>query len=109
MDLNDEKTTALLASLWNRNRPVIEERINVLERAASSASANALDVDQREEAADVAHKLAGSLGMYGYELGTRIARQLELLLDYATPDAAQLQVLIVQLRQALAQPDPASN
>lgn len=108
-DLQDEKTTALLASLWIRNRPVIEERLVVLERAAASASSNTLDVDQREEAADVAHKLAGSLGMYGYDLGTRIARQLELILDYATPDAGQLRALIVQLRQSLTFADPAAN
>lgn len=109
MDLNDEKTAALLASLWNRNRPLIEERLDTLDRAAASAAAKTLDVDQREEAADVAHKLAGSLGMYGYDLGTRLARQLELLLDYASPDPVLLRALIVQLRQSLTFSDTASN
>lgn len=107
MDLHDEKTAALLASLWSRNRPLIEERLDILDRAAASAAAKTLDVDEREAAADVAHKLAGSLGMYGYDLGTRLARQLELLLDYPTPDPVQLRTLIVQLRQSLIYPETA--
>ena len=97
-----DKTDALLAALWLRNRPLVDERLAVLERAALAAAAFALAEEQREEAADVAHKLAGSLGMYGYDLGTKIARQLELLLDYPTPDPARLRALTVELRQSLA-------
>src|SRR5438270_1511130 len=95
------KTSALLSSLWLRIRPVIDERLEVIERAASAAAQGTLDVDTREEAADVAHKLAGSLGMYGYDLGTRLARQLELQLDYSNPDPAQLCQLTNQLRHSL--------
>lgn len=98
---NQEKTAALLASLWLRNRPLVEERLAMLDRAASFAAAGALGEELREEAADSAHKLAGSLGMYGYDDGTRLARQLELLLDYPTPDPAQLRALATQLRQTI--------
>jgi len=96
-----EKTASLLASLWLRNRPLIEERLDTLDRAASSAASGTLVEELREEAADTAHKLAGSLGMYGYDHGTRIARQLELLLDYPTPDPTQIKTLTTQLRQTL--------
>lgn len=99
--LADVKTSALLSSLWLRIRPIIDERLEVIERAAAAASSGTLDVDTREEAADVAHKLAGSLGMYGYDSGTRLARQLELLLDYSNPDPAQLKQLSMALRQSL--------
>jgi HPt (histidine-containing phosphotransfer) domain-containing protein len=98
---NQEKTAALLASLWLRNRPLVEERLATLDRAASHAAAGELEEDLREEAADTAHKLAGSLGMYGYDDGTRLARQLELLLDYPTPDPAQIRTLANQLRQTI--------
>jgi len=98
---NQEKTAALLASLWLRNRPLVEERLATLDRAASCAAAGALEEELREEAADTAHKLAGSLGMYGYDEGTRLARQLELLLDYPTPDPAQIRALATQLRSSL--------
>jgi HPt (histidine-containing phosphotransfer) domain-containing protein len=96
-----EKTASLLASLWVRNRPLLEERLAMLERAASAASAGTLFEELREEAADTAHKLAGSLGMYGYDHGTRLARQLELLLDYRTPDPIQVRTLTTQLRHTI--------
>jgi HPt (histidine-containing phosphotransfer) domain-containing protein len=101
MDQTQEKTAAMLASLWLRNRPLIEERLAMLDRAASAAADGKLVEELREQAADTAHKLAGSLGMYGYDHGTRIARQLELLLDYPMPDAAQIRALSSQLRQTL--------
>ena len=96
-----EKTASLLASLWLRNRPLLEERLAMLEHAAACAAAGTLFEEVREEAADTAHKLAGSLGMYGYDHGTRLARQLELLLDYPTPDPTQIKVLAHQLRHTL--------
>ena len=98
------KTSTLLSSLWLRIRPVIEDRLQVIERAAAAAASGTLDVDTREEAADVAHKLAGSLGMYGFDLGTRLARQLELMLDYSTPDPGELHHVANQLRQSLTFP-----
>jgi HPt (histidine-containing phosphotransfer) domain-containing protein len=97
----DVKTSALLSSLWLRIRPIIEERLQVIERAAAAAATDSLDVETREQAADVAHKLAGSLGMYGYDSGTRLARQLELLLDYSKPDPDELHQLAVALRKSL--------
>jgi HPt (histidine-containing phosphotransfer) domain-containing protein len=97
----EDKTAALLAALWLRNRPVVEERMARLDQAIAAAAAGTLTVELREGAADVAHKLAGSLGMYGYEEGTRIAREIEILLDYRTPDEARLRVLAAELRRAI--------
>lgn len=93
-----EKTQALLADLWRRKRPVVEERLAVLERAAT---AQPLTEALRSEAHDVAHKLAGSLGMFGFEQGTRLARELELLLEEPTPDTVKLAELTMQLRELL--------
>jgi HPt (histidine-containing phosphotransfer) domain-containing protein len=96
-----DKTEALLAAMWLRIRPLVEERLETLDQAAEAATAGTLLEEQREAAANCAHKLAGSLGMYGYDEGTRIARQIELLLDYATPDAARLSELAAELRRAV--------
>jgi HPt (histidine-containing phosphotransfer) domain-containing protein len=97
-----DKTASLLAALWVRIRPLVEERLVTLDQAATAASAGALGDELRKEAAGSAHKLAGSLGMYGYDEGTRIARELELLLGGANPDAARLAALIVELRGAIS-------
>jgi len=99
---SDEKTASLLAEIWQRNRPLVEERLALLDRAAAAAAAGALNLEPRAEAGGAAHKLAGSLGMYGYDEGTRIARQIEvLLLGDATLDAARLGTLVAELRRAI--------
>ena len=97
----EEKTAALLAKLWVEIQPVLEERLAALDKAAAAAGAGTLAQDLREEAESSAHKLAGSLGMYGYDEGTRVARELEVLLESAKPDAARLSALIAELRAAV--------
>jgi HPt (histidine-containing phosphotransfer) domain-containing protein len=98
---SDEKTASLLAAIWQRNRALVEERLALLDRAASAAVAGALSDSLRQEAGGTAHKLAGSLGMYGYDEGTHIARQMEVLLGESAPDAARLGDLVVALRRAI--------
>ena len=97
----EDKTAALLATLWVKIRPLVEERLATLDKAAAAASAGTLAEDLRKEAASSAHKLAGSLGMYGYDEGTRVARELEVLLGNAKPDAARLGALVAELRAAV--------
>lgn len=96
-----EKTRELLSDLWQRNLPTVEARLAVLERASL---ADPLPEELRIDAMSVAHKLAGSLGMFGFPEGTRIARQLELALDVPAPDSAQLAMLTQQLREELFPP-----
>jgi HPt (histidine-containing phosphotransfer) domain-containing protein len=97
----EDKTAALLATLWVKIRPLVEERLATLDKAAAAAGAGTPAEDLRKEAASSAHKLAGSLGMYGYDEGTRVARELEALLGGAAPDAARLSALIAELRAAV--------
>jgi HPt (histidine-containing phosphotransfer) domain-containing protein len=98
---SDEKTASLLAAVWQRNRGLVEERLLLLDHAAAMAEAGTLTDGLRREACSVAHKLAGSLGMYGYDEGTRIAREMEVLLGEAAPDAVLLGDLVRQLRKAI--------
>lgn len=91
-----EKTRALLGDLWKRNLPIVKERLDVIDRAAGT---NPLPEELRIEAMHLAHKLAGSLGMFGFDGGTRIARQLELALDVPDPDTVQVALLARQLRE----------
>jgi HPt (histidine-containing phosphotransfer) domain-containing protein len=98
----DDKTASLLAALWLRNLPLVEGRLALLDRAAAAIAAGRLTEELREEASHTAHKLAGSLGMYGYDEGTRIAREIVVLLGGdATRDAARLGSLVAELRRAV--------
>ena len=97
-----DQTRKLLASLWTRNLPVIQERLLLLDRAAEIAKSATLTSPLRRDAAITAHKLAGSLGMFGYPAGTEIARALELLFDAPSdPDPDHLVNLAVDLRRSL--------
>jgi HPt (histidine-containing phosphotransfer) domain-containing protein len=99
MSDSEDKTKALLAALWLKNRPIVEERLAALDEAA--AVVGTLSEDQRKEAQGTAHKLAGALGMYGYDEGTRVARLLEQLLDSARPEPVRFRGLIAELRAAI--------
>ena len=89
------ETNALIAELWQRHLPTLKERLDTLDRIAATAAA--LSEADREQAVSIAHKFAGSLGMYGYQRGTEIAMQLEAL--YRTPPVSQPQLLAPLTRE----------
>lgn len=97
----EDKMAAVLAQLWQKNRPIVEERLATLDRASAAAASGRLSSDLRKEAAQAAHKLAGALGMYGYEEGTNIAREIDALLSSDAPSVAQLAELTARLRTAV--------
>jgi len=91
------KTQNMIAALWQRSQPQVLERLALLDRAAAEPLTPAL----QQEAAATAHKLAGSLGMFGFPEGTRIARELEQQLEADCPNPIQLKSLTTALRQTL--------
>lgn len=95
-------TQQILATIWQRSLPIVRDRVTLLHAAARSATEGHLSASARKEAADVAHKLAGSLGMFGYMRGTEIAQQLEALLEADGPvPAPRFEELAVQLGETL--------
>ena len=81
---------------------MIRERLELLERAADGAQGSLLTASLRSDAVMTAHKLAGSLGMFGYHEGTRLARELELIFDCpGVPGRTRLPTLLLELRRAL--------
>lgn len=97
-----EQIDALLAELWQRNRPLLEERLSVLDRAAIEVKAGALNEATRIEALDIAHKLSGTLGLFGCNGGTDICREIEKILGASEPaQLARLPELTSELRDAL--------
>jgi HPt (histidine-containing phosphotransfer) domain-containing protein len=81
----------VLTNLWKKNLPTLRERLDLLDRTASLAASGTLPEEPRLEAYSVAHKLTGSLGMFGYQQGTDIARKIEHILK--APTRAQLTTL----------------
>jgi HPt (histidine-containing phosphotransfer) domain-containing protein len=94
----------LLRDIWKRHLPQLLERLTLLEQTAGLAASSTLSEEQRVEAQNVAHKLAGNLGMFGYELAGNTASQIEQTLKTPTPETlTQLPTLVATLKESLAQ------
>ena len=92
----------LISALWERSVPLLTDRLNGLDIACEAAVIGRLSPMMRRGAADTAHKLAGSLGMFGYPRGTELAREIEQLLENdGAVDAVVLRELVVELRASL--------
>jgi HPt (histidine-containing phosphotransfer) domain-containing protein len=93
---------ARIDAIWLRNRPLMQDRVSHLLRAAAAARLGQLTPALAAEAAETAHKLAGSLGMFGFPAGTILARAFERsLAEAAPPDAPTLARLSSALNDML--------
>ncbi|MEO1300523.1 MAG: response regulator, partial [Cyanobacteria bacterium J06636_16] len=115
--LDDQKTSPLVASsateetaaqaaraaamaAMGRFSNVIAERLAILEAAATDLQANSLSAELQHSAQQAAHKLAGSLGMFGLTEGSHLSQEIETCLQAQPPtvDADQISTWISQLR-----------
>ena len=69
----------IMNRLWDRHLPEIEQRVAILESAASAHAEGRLTVELCENAHAASHKLAGVLGTFGLTEGTALAREAETL------------------------------
>lgn len=102
-----------LAAIWELSRPVLEEEVTIVERAVVAGIESRLTIAAQLDAGRAAHKLAGSLGTFGFHDASRLARELELALTSTQiVDAAralELSALVVQVHADLARPAPAQT
>lgn len=101
----DQKLQALRAEVWERTKEVTLARLTTLEQALAAFARGVLTVEQRAVAAGEAHKLAGSLGTFGFLEAGQLARQMELILKQAGElqpnEGSHLEELLLQLRQQI--------
>lgn len=98
---------AAISAVWARYKDTILGRVAVLEGASKAILEASLESDLRRKALAEAHKLAGSVGTFGFPRGSRIAREAEHLLRAEGPlsqtQGLRLSELAKDLRQELAQ------
>ncbi|HEX2207241.1 MAG TPA: response regulator, partial [Longimicrobium sp.] len=103
---------AAVAAVWLKYRGQVLRRVDVLEAAALALLEGKLDRDGRREAEREAHKLAGSVGTFGFAEGSRLAREAETLLAGPNPpgqtEALRLADLAVAIRRELTADPPAA-
>lgn len=99
---SQEKIKGLLARLWLEKREVTLGRIAVVEAASSALATGFLPPELRARASGEAHKLAGSLGTFGFPEGSRLSRTMEETLKEERildgSDGERLAQLLAQLR-----------
>ncbi len=106
---DEAANTAAIATgmnaIWQQVAIKLPERVAVLDQALTGLQQNKLGKKLRTAATQEAHKLAGSLGMFGSDEGSRLARQIERLWKSTKPltpsQLTELAQLITALKQAL--------
>ncbi len=101
--MNAGSPLAAIAAIWQRQVPQTRERLQVLRKAANTLSqTRTIEPDLRAEALDIAHKLAGSLGMFGYADATDHARAVEHELQHTgLPQPERLEQHVTALEASL--------
>ncbi len=101
----DADLGAAIRAIWERRRDEVLTRVDVVEEAVAEALAGSLEEGLRIRAEREAHKLAGSLGTFGFERGSELARDLEVALQASDGSlrsgAPRLARLVMSLRQQL--------
>ena len=91
-----------LARIWAKFQPEMEQRVALMDEAAQALAIGNLSEEQRESAYGAAHKLAGSLGLFGMTRGTEIARAMEHLLESQPVEGEALAEGVRELRTMIA-------
>ena len=96
---------AAIQAIFEKTRDELARRVETLEETVAAMLEGNLDESLRARAERDAHKLAGSLGMFGLPRGSELARELEQALAVldgpALSEAPRLAELVLALRSQL--------
>ncbi|NEO96459.1 MAG: response regulator, partial [Moorea sp. SIO3G5] len=96
-----------IAAAWEKYREKSRNQLAILEQVPRVFSEGSLSSSHQEQGRLAAHSLAGNLGIFGFSEGSRLARELEGILQGDTDLGAEqifhFQVLLTALRDELTQ------
>jgi DNA-binding response OmpR family regulator len=102
-----------LTAIWNRHYPEMLDRVASIDQVLMTIADRSFTPEIRHQAWQSAHTLAGSLGTFGLNLGSQVAKKIELSLagdqDLTPADLLQLQTGVDCLRQEIASKMPESE
>ncbi|MCA1994961.1 MAG: response regulator [Coleofasciculus sp. S288] len=94
-----------VSQLWEKFKGTFTAQVEVLEQAAQILSEGRLTIELQQKAKQEAHRLAGSLGIFGFAEGSKLARCLERLLEtegtIGQEQALPISELLGLLKQAI--------
>jgi diguanylate cyclase (GGDEF)-like protein len=104
---SQQQTIAAIAKVWQRFQGRVREQVRVIEQAALALTQQDLNGELHSRALQEAHTLAGSLGTFGFPNGSRLARNIEILLkagrNLTAIEIEDLQNWVTQLCQEVEQ------
>jgi DNA-binding response OmpR family regulator/HPt (histidine-containing phosphotransfer) domain-containing protein len=112
VDKRDERQQylAFLNDTWKETQLNCLEQVTVLSQSAQALQTGSFDLTLQQKAHQVAHKLAGTLGIFGFTQGTQIARRLEQRLSsphlLSLEAAPSLKTLTVTLQEEIQNAPP---
>lgn len=108
----EQKLAIAMVELKKKFAPHFWGQLAVLEQAAIAFSNHTMNPDLQQRSRQEAHKLAGSLGIFGLHEGSQLARQLETLLQsersLTAAEMVQFSDCFAQLQREL-RPSPAPD
>jgi diguanylate cyclase (GGDEF)-like protein len=103
--VSDDAIKLAMSAIWERSQDVIMGRVVVIEGAVLALLAGNLTAESRRQAEREAHKLAGTVGTFGFWDASKLAHEAEELLAGAEPiapaDTMRLSNVAKQLRREL--------
>lgn len=105
-EINTQIQEQEIAKLWLKFKDTAFQRVAILESFTTAINQKIATQELHTEAKSAAHKLAGSLGGFGFAEGSKIAKKIEeiLTIDLVTKiKVAQVQELTISLNQTLQQ------
>ncbi|MBD6614774.1 response regulator [Komarekiella sp. 'clone 1'] len=104
-----QQTLRAVAGVWQQFKGRVDEQVSVLEQAVAALNSESPlvqgDRNLLLEAAQEAHTLAGSLGTFGFTLGSKLARKIERLLNseqiLSVSEITNLECWVKLLRQEI--------
>ncbi|MBD2604612.1 response regulator [Scytonema hofmannii FACHB-248] len=93
-------------NIWQRSKESFTSQLVLFEQVVAALMTDTLSRQIQDTAKLEAHKMAGSLGSFGFNEGSRLAHQIEELLESEAigQQATQLQQLVSLLQQELEKP-----
>ncbi len=103
-DLEPQRLAAV-NGVWERGKEKFSNRVAVIEQATSALQKDTLNDELRQQALLEAHTLVGSLGVFGIDQGSHLAREIEELFQVGVrlnqEQKLHLSELVVALRWEL--------
>ena len=100
---NNRDRLTNITQIWSQFRDLAFERLAVVESLVAASAKGGLTDKFQESARSSAHKLAGSLGSFGFSEGSRIAKQIEILLNCNLIEQTELEQIINLTRSLKAE------